>query len=169
VTPEEASQIVANYHGAVRSGAYLDWSLEQLLGVHKQLREARLGLASYGDHQAKCEASLEKLIERISMKQLEEHAERHHGEVMKVGIKTHRATEKILRWTKLGVAIAFAALVLGLIQDTPLSRLLRTMSARLRQPSLAKIEPSPHARETVTPASESPTASPTPLAEESPQ
>jgi hypothetical protein len=168
MNPGEASQIVANYHGAVKSGAYLDWSLEQLLGVHKQLREARLGLVSYGDHQAKCEATLEKLNERISMKQLEAHAERHHDEAMKIGTKTHRATEKILWWTKSGVVIAFGALALGLIQHTPLSRILRGMSARFRQSSPAKIEPSSEPQETATPASELPIASPTPSAEESP-
>jgi hypothetical protein len=100
VTLGEANQIVANYDNAAKSGAYLDWTLEQLLGVQKQLREAREALRAFGYHIETGETALAKINRAIELRQLEERTEGHHQQAMKLGGQTLGVGKKGLNWAR---------------------------------------------------------------------
>jgi hypothetical protein len=84
----EATQIVANYDNASKSGAYLDWNLDQLIGVQNQLREARGVLRGVGYHLETGETVLAKLNQAIEMRRFEERTERYQKENVGWGKRT---------------------------------------------------------------------------------
>jgi hypothetical protein len=157
VTDQEAYKIQSDYGNATKSGAYLEWDLDTLLEVQKQLREARTVLRncelifSQG-----CEAAIEKVNQAIDSKRIEERAERHHKQAMHLVGRT-------LFWAIVGGIAAAVGTLVVLFHDTPLSKILPSTSSR-SEPLLI---PTPTVIASSTPepsvtASETPQASLTP-------
>ena len=125
MTQAEATEIVSNCNNATKTGAYLDWTLDDLLGMQMKLRQARDLLLRFGYYLETADETLAKLNQRIETKQFEERTERHHSESMNQGKHTLDVGEKTLFWARWAViAAVLVPILVALIADIPFSKLL---------------------------------------------
>jgi hypothetical protein len=98
---QEASGFVINYRNATLSGAFLDWNLETLLGVQKQLREAREILRPHTHYVEACDAALEKINNSIEAKRDAQKLDTRYEQDQ----KRQERSERRANWA-LGISIA---------------------------------------------------------------
>lgn len=106
MTPEQASQIVTDYDGAVKSSRYLEWDVETLSGIRNQLREALQALSQYTIQRKVCEATIEKINERLEAKRAEQKTDTRYAQDQK-------RQERAERRANLALVISIASFVVS--------------------------------------------------------